>query len=221
MEAGKLISDVVLSLRLSDKGQKALNLMDVYKVIHLPVVNDLEYIGLVSDRLIYDLNLTEETFEGQIGKLPTHHVHENQHIFEVASIMYKLKLSLVPVLNNEHDYLGVILLYDLARKFSNLYSVHEPGGIILIELNKQDYSLSQIAQIVEANDAKILCSFVTREYGTNNLVLTIKLNIVELSPVLQTLMRYNYVVKAVYMDNSMLNDLYGDRFDQFMKYMNI
>jgi acetoin utilization protein AcuB len=206
---------------LTDKGQKALNLMDVFKIIHLPVVNDREFIGLVSDKLIYDLNLTDETFEGQVGKLPTHHVHANQHIFEVASIMYKLKLSLVPVLNDEHDFLGVIVLYDLARKFSNLYSVHEPGGIILIEINRQDYSLSQIAQIVEANDAKILCSFVTREYGTNNLVLTIKLNVVELSPILQTLMRYNFIVKGVYMDNSMLKDLYEDRFDLFMKYMNI
>jgi acetoin utilization protein AcuB len=221
LEAIKLISDVVPSLRINDKGQKALNWMDVFKVIHLPVVNEKEYIGLVSDKLIYDLNLTDKTFEGQVGKLPTPHVHDNQHIFEVASIMYKLKLSVVPVLNDEHDYQGVIVLYDLARKFSNLYSVHEPGGVILLEINSQDYSLSQIAQIVEANDAKILSSFVNREYGSKNLVLTIKLNIVDLSAVLQTFMRYNYIVKAVYMDNSMLNDLYEDRYDQFIKYMNI
>lgn len=221
MEAIKLISDVVPSLRISDKGQKALNWMDVFKVIHLPVVNEHEYIGLVSDKLIYDLNLTDKTFEDQVGKLPTPHVHETQHIFEVASIMYKLKLSVVPVLNEEHDYQGVIVLYDLARKFSNLYSVHEPGGVIILEITSQDYSLSQIAQIVESNDAKILSSFVTREYGSNNLLLTIKLNIVELSAVLQTFLRYNYIVKAVYMDNSMLNDLYEDRYDQFMKYMNI
>lgn len=221
MEALKLISDIVPSLRVTDKGQKALNWMDVFKVTHLPVVNGMEFMGLVSDKLIYDLNLTDQSFEGQVGKLPLPHVHDNQHIFEVASILYKLKLSLVPVLNEEHDYLGVVVLYDLARKFSNLYSVHEPGGVILLEINSQDYSLSQIAQIVEANDAKILSLFVNREYGSKNLVLTIKLNVVELSPVLQTFLRYDYKIKAVYMDNSMLNDLYEDRYDQFMKYMNI
>lgn len=221
MEAIKLISDVVPSLRVTDLGQKALNWMDVFKVVHLPVVNEHEYLGLVSDKLIYDLNLAEQTFESQVGKLPMTFVRDNQHIFEVASIMYKLKLSVLPVLNEDHDYLGVVVLYDLARKFSNLYSVHEPGGVILLEINSQDYSLAQISQIVEANDAKILSLFVNREYGTKTLVLTIKLNIVELSPVIQTFLRYNYIVKAVYMDNSMLNDLYGDRFDQFMKYMNL
>jgi CBS domain-containing protein len=221
LEAVKLISDVVPSLRVTDLGQKALNWMDVFKVIHLPVVNEHEYLGLVSDKLIYDLNLADQNFESQIGKLPMTYVRDNLHIFEVASIMYKLKLSVVPVLSEEHDYLGVIVLYDLARKFSNLYSVHEPGGVILLEINSQDYSLAQIAQIVEANDAKILSLFVSREYGTKNIVLTLKLNIVELSPVLQTFLRYNYIVKAVYMDNSMLNDLYEDRYDQFMKYMNI
>jgi CBS domain-containing protein len=212
---------VVPSLRVTDLGQKALNWMDVFKVVHLPVVNEHEYLGLVSDKLIYDLNLAEQTFESLVGKLPMTFVRDNQHIFEVASIMYKLKLSVLPVLNEDHDYLGVVVLYDLARKFSNLYSVHEPGGVILLEINSQDYSLAQISQIVEANDAKILSLFVNREYGTKTLVLTIKLNIVELSPVIQTFLRYNYIVKAVYMDNSMLNDLYGDRFDQFMKYMNV
>ena len=195
--------------------------MDVFKITHLPVVNGEEYIGLVSDKIIYDLNLNDENFESQVGKLPTPHVHENQHVFEVASIMYKLKLSVVPVLNGEHVYQGVITLYDLARKFSNLYSVHEPGGVILLEINTHDYSLAQIAQIVEANNAKILSLFVNREYGSNNLLLTLKLNIVELSPVVQTFVRYDYNVLAVYMDNSILNDLYEDRYDQFIKYMNI
>jgi hypothetical protein len=117
--------------------------------------------------------------------------------------------------------LGVIVLYDLARRFSNLYSVHEPGGVILLEINSQDYSLSEISQIIESNDAKILSFFVNREYGSSNLLLTLKLNIVELSPVVQAFMRYNYNIKGVYMDNSILNDLYEDRYDQFIKYMNI
>jgi len=221
LEAKNLIANSVPTLRITDKGQKALNWMDVFKITHLPIVNGEEYIGLVSDKMIYDLNLNEQTFEGQTGKLPTPHVHEDQHIFEVASLMYKLKLSLVPVLTHEHVYQGVIVLYDLARRFSTLYSVHEPGGVILLEINTNDYSLVQIAQIVESNDAKILSFFVHREHGSKNLLLTLKLNVVELSPVIQTFVRYNYQIKAVYMDNSVLNDMYEDRYDQFIKYMNM
>ncbi len=161
------------------------------------------------------------SFEKQIGKLPTPHVHVDQHIFEVAAIMYKLKLSVVPVLDSKHVYLGVIILYDLARKFSNLYAVHEPGGVIILEMNLYDYSLSQIAQIVESNDAKILSLFVNRLPGGNNLLLTMKLNVVELTAIIQTFARYDIDVKSVFMDSSILNDLYEDRYDQFMKYMNL
>jgi len=219
--AKNLISEVVPALHSSDNGQKALNWMDVFRVSHLPVVDETHYLGLVSDKLIYDLNLTEEDIGQHLDKLPTPHIHEAQHIFEVASVMYKLKLSVLPVVDSEHIYLGVIVLYDLARKFANLYSVYEPGGVITLEINALDYSVSQIANIIESNDAKILNLFVNRIHNTNNLLVTIKLNVEELSPVIQTFLRYDYNVSGVYMDNSMLKDLYEDRFDQFMKYMNI
>ncbi len=220
MIAKHLISDVVPVLRKTDKGQKALNWMDVFRVSHLPVVDENKYLGTISDKMIYDLDLIDAVIAEQDVKLSTPHVHYSQHIFEIASIMYKLKLSVVPVLDEKHSYLGVITLYDLARRFSNLYSVHEPGGVILLEMNTHDYSLSQIAQIVESNDVKILSSFINRVPGTKSLLVTIKLNTIDLSAVIQTLERYNYNVKAVYMDDSALNDLYDDRFEQFMKYMN-
>ncbi|NOY97223.1 MAG: hypothetical protein GXO81_12815 [Chlorobi bacterium] len=219
MIAKNLISDVVPALREKDTGQNALNWMDVFRVSHLPIVEGLEYKGLVSDKLIYDLNLNDEILFSHIDKLPTAHVHNSQHIFEVASIMYKLKLSLVPVLDDKHNYNGVIVLYDLARRFSNLYSVHEPGGVILLEINALDYSLSQISQIVESNDAKILSLFVNRLHGSSTMLVTLKLNTIELSAVIQTFTRYDYTIKAVYMDNSMLNDLYDNRYEQFMRYM--
>lgn len=221
MIAKHLISDVVPALRKTDKGQKALNLMDVFRISHLPLVDDDQYLGIISDKMIYDLDLADAVIGEQDIKLSTPHVHLSQHIFEVASIMYKLKLSVVPVVDNKHVYYGVITLYELARRFSNLYSVHEPGGVILLEMNALNYSMSQLAQIVESNNVKILSSFINRVPGTNNLLVTIKLNSIELSAVQQTLARYDYDVKAVYMDNSALDDLYDDRFEQFMKYMNI
>ena len=220
MIAKNLISDVVPALRKSDKGQKALNWMDVFRVSHLPLVDESRYIGIISDKMIYDLDLADVVLFDQELKLTTPHVHFSQHIFEVASIMYKLKLSVVPVLDEEHAFLGVITLYDLARRFSNLYSVHEPGGVILLEMNIHNYSMAKIAQIVESNNVKILSSFINRIPGTKNLQVTIKLNSIDLSAVQQTLIRYDYNIKAVYMDDSTLDDLYDDRFEQFMKYMN-
>ncbi len=195
--------------------------MDVFRVSHIPVVDDLKYLGLVSDKLIYDLNLVDEAIASKLDKLDTTHAHKDQHIFEVAILMYKLKISVLPVLDGDHYYIGAITLYDLARRFANLFSLQELGGVLVLELNVNDYSISQISQIIENNDVKILSFFIDRKPGTNNMDVILKLDSEELSGVVQALMRYDYKVKAVYQDRSMLTDLYKDRYDQFMKFMNI
>ena len=212
MLAEKLISEVIPSLKSSETGQKALNWMDVFRVSHLPVVDD---------KLIYDLNLLEVPIGNELEKLNTSHAHKDQHIFEVAVVMYKLKLSVLPVLDTDHYYLGAITLYDLARRFAHLFSLQEIGGVIVLEMNADDYSLTQISKIVEENGVKILSCFMDRKPGTTNLDIILKLDKEDLSPIIQGFMRYDYNVKAVYQDNSMLNDLYKDRFDLFMKFMNI
>jgi len=219
--AEKLISDSLTSVKSAEKGKVALNAMDVYRVSHIPVVNGTKYLGLVSDKLIYDLNLLEVPIETQLDKLNTSHVHHDQHIFEIAILMYKLKLSVLPVLDVDHYYLGSITLYDLARRFAKLFSLEEMGGVIILEMNVNNYSLSEISKIVESNGVKILSSFIDRKPGTNVMDVILKLDNDELSALIQAFMRYDYNVKAVYLDQSELGDLYKDRFDQFMKFMNI
>ncbi len=221
MLAENLISDVVISVKSSENGQIALNLMDLYRVSHIPVVDDSEYLGLVSDKLIFDLNILEEPIGKELDKLDTSHAHKNQHIFEVAMVMYKLKISVLPVLNDDHNYLGAITLYDLARRFAHLFSLQEIGGVIVLEMNVNDYSLVEICRIVENNGSKVLSSFIDRKPGTSNMDVILKLDSEELSSVIEAFTRFGYNVKDVFLDNSMINDLYDDRYDQFMKYMNI
>ncbi len=221
MLANNLISDSVPAISRNEKGQKVLTSMDVLRVSHLPVVDNGIYIGTVSDKFIYDLNLLNEPIGQEAEKFDTTHVHEEQHIFEVAVLMYKLKLSVIAVLNASHEYLGAITLYDLARRFARYFSLQEMGGVVVLEVNVNDYSLTQISQIVESNDARILSFFMNPLPGTKTLELVLKLNKEELSPVIQAFMRYDYHVKGVFLDHSMLNDLYQDRYDQFMKFMNI
>lgn len=219
--AENLISEGIDAINSLDDGKKALNCMDIYRVSHIPVVDHSQYIGLVSDKLIYDLNLLDLPLEKALDKLDTSHAHKKQHIFEVAILMYKLKLSVLPVLDDDHYYLGAITLYDLARRFAKLFSLQEIGGVIVLEMNQNDYSLAEISKIVESNGVRILSSFLDRKPGSNVLNVILKLDKDELSTVIQAFMRYDYNVRSVYFDNSALSDLYKDRFDQFMKFMNL
>ena len=221
MIAKQLISEVIPPLRLSDDGQKALNWMEIFRITHLPIVDGHQYLGLISDKAIYDLNLIEKKMDDCRENLVRPHVYTNQHIYEVASLMSELKLSLVPVLDLKHNYQGVISVMDLSRTFADLVAVHEPGGIIVLELTPLDYSLSQIAQIVEGNDAKILSMYTYREDDSKELLITLKINQVDLSPIIQTFVRYDYSIRSVFMDEAILNNMYDDRFNQLLKYMNI
>ena len=221
MIAQNLLSEVVPPLRPTDSGQKALNWMEIFRISHLPVVEGKRLVGLISDKIIYDLNIIDQPVGNYTDHLLSPHIHTNQHIYEVFSAISVLKLSAVPVLDLHHEYCGVITVFDLAQKFADLVAVQEPGGVIVLELNAIDYSLSQIAQIVEGNDAKILSFYVTREPESNQMSVTLKINVIDLSAIIQTFVRYDYNISAVYMEDSMIQNLYDDRYHQLMRYLNM
>lgn len=221
MIAQNLLSEVVPALHLTDSGQKALNWMEIFRISHLPVVEEKNLVGLISDKIIYDLNIIDKPLGDYSEHLLTPHIHVNQHIYEVFSVISGLKLTAVPVLDLHHQYVGVITVFDLSQKFAELVAVQEPGGVIVLELNSIDYLLSQIAQIVEGNDARILSFYISNEPESKMITVTLKINVVDLSSIIQTFVRYDYNIKAVYMDDSIIQNLYDDRFDQLMKYMNV
>src|SRR5512145_778024 len=99
MLAKDLISDVIPSLRTSDSGQKALYWMDIFRISHLPIVNNVDFLGLISDKDIYDNNMAEEPIGNHQLSLFSPFVTFNQHIYEVMELASELQLSVVPVLD--------------------------------------------------------------------------------------------------------------------------
>lgn len=221
MIAQELLSEVVPPLRLTDSGQKALNWMEIFRISHLPVVDGKRLLGVISDKIIYDLNIIERPISDYQEHLISPFIKTNQHIYEVFQAISSQKLSSIPVLDIYGQYCGVITALDMAQKFASLVAVQEPGGVIVLELNSIDYSLSQIAQIVEGNEAKILSFYVSPIFESKKLNVTLKINVIDLSAIIQTFVRYDYNIVAAYMDNSSLHDLYDDRLGQLMKFMNI
>jgi acetoin utilization protein AcuB len=221
--AKNLISDSIPTVTLDDSGTKVLTLMEIFRVSHLPVVLGKEYFGVVSDKDIYDAENFEEKIESYVKpNLLQPHVHINQHIFEVVGVALGCGVSIVPVLELDHSYYGSITRNDLALRLTELFSGTDPGGIIVLELTEINYSLSQISQIIEGNDAKVLSLFIHKPSPlSKELDVTIKVNKVDLSGIIQTFLRYDYIIKATYMDQSQIKNLYDDRYDQFMKYINI
>jgi CBS domain-containing protein len=221
MLAKDLISDTVPALRTSDNGQKALYWMDIFRISHLPIVNNQDFLGLISDKDIYDHNLAEEPIGNHSLSLFSPFVTYDQHLYEVMELASRLNLTVVPVLDHNNHYLGVITLNDLLHYFADFSALKEIGAIIVLDMNIHDYSLAQIAQIVESNDAKILSVCVSSHTASTKLEVTLKINRTDLSPIVQTFNRYNYSIKGTFMDEDDMNSFYENRYEMFMKYLSI
>ncbi len=220
MFAKQLLTDDIIPLRTSDTGAYALNWMDENKVSHLPIVNEVEFLGLISDEDIFALNDFEEALGNHKLSLSSTFVYEDQHLFEIIKIFAEHKLTLLPVLDAQNRYLGSITSYSLTQDLAKMVAIDNPGGIIVLEVSDNDYSLSQIAQIIESNDAKVLSLCITSRPDSTKIKVAIKVNTKEIASILQTFNRYNYIITASYTDNDNVDDL-KDRFDSFMNYLNI
>ncbi|MEP7127508.1 MAG: CBS domain-containing protein [Chitinophagales bacterium] len=220
MKAAALVSKSISPLKTSDTGASALHLMNVFHVSHLPIVNENQLIGLISEEDI--LNAHGE--EDPIGTLPVSlirpFIHDSEHMFEVLKMASELRLTVIPVTDKEENYLGLITRTDLLNYFAEQTDILEPGGIIVLELHVKDYSLSEIVRIIESNHVKILCLFAGTDYDTSRMELTIKVNNTDLQPIISDLTRYNYTVKETFQEAEYFDNL-KERYDSLMNYLNI
>ena len=220
MLAHELITDEVPPLKLTDTGKKVIDWMEDMRVSHLPVVKKREFLGMVSYTDILDLNKPKETLDHLRVSMIKAYVRENYHIFDVLKAISNYNVIAMAVFDAENNYMGVITGDSIIKKIAEMPFVNEPGGIIILEMNVKDYLLSQIAQIVEGNDAKILNMHINAHHDTTKMEVTLKVNKEDLSGLLQTFARYNYTVKATFHQNQ-FNDDVKKRFDEFIHFLNI
>jgi acetoin utilization protein AcuB len=221
MVANDLISEIIPSLKTSDSGQTALNWMEIFRISHLPIVNNQDFLGLISDTDIYDMNQSDEPIGNHELTLLKPFVTDDQHLFEVIGLAARLKLSVVPVLDNHSHYKGVITTSDLVRHIAGISSMDQPGGIVVLEMIERDYSLTQIAQIVESNNIKVLSMYITSQKESTRLEVTLKVDTTDLLALVRTFERYNYDVKTWVTTNDSIDRFYSERFDLLMKYLNM
>jgi acetoin utilization protein AcuB len=220
MLAAELIADAIPPVHTSDTVQKVMDRMAEFCVRHLPIVNEQQFLGLVSDE-----DLVEESdYQAAIGalalKLVNPYVLEDQHIYDVIRLFYEQKLTIVPVLDNKKNYLGLISINMMNEYFAKLTSVSDPGGIIVLEISNKNNSLAHMAQIVESDNAQILSSYVSTFPDSTRMEVTLKVNKLDISAIVATFMRYEYTVKATF-NHTGDDDGSKDRYDSLMNYLNL
>lgn len=221
MKAIELINDMIIPLEVDDSVAAAMRQMDEVRVSHLPVIDNKQFLGLISED---DLLETEDDLEPVKILTKSYHrfsVQEQDHFYNAMRIMAENQLSVLPVTDRKNFYIGSITGEDLVSASADTLSVKNPGGIIILHVNENDYSFAEISRLVESNDVKILSAGVRSLPGSTILQITLKLNKINIESVIQTFNRFDYEINAYFGENEKDEELLRDRYESLMMYLNM
>jgi predicted transcriptional regulator len=194
--------------------------MQEYNVSQLPVLDGNKYVGLITlDEILHQKHLSHSIKSFQLpARKPF--VYNTAHIFDVMKAALDFNVRVVPVIDEDFEFIGLISAESCLRGFAILNSVKDTGAIIELETEQADYSLSEVARIIEENNAGILCFYTNLRHQDGIIEITLKLNTTEVSPIVAAFERFDYEVKAIYNDAEYTEEL-KDRYDGLMRYLNV
>lgn len=222
MTAEELINQMIPPLKATDKGRQALNWMDEFRITQLPVIEeDLSYKGVISENTILESGDAEKLIKEYKLDSEDKFAYLSTHFYDVIKLAMQNKLQVVAVVDENKKFMGVISVNDTTSAIAQMFASQGPGGILVMSMKENQYSLAEISRLIESNETKILSSFIANdELDPSMIKVTLKLNRSDLSRVIATLERYDYKIIAQFQETELLsND--KERLDLLLKYLNI
>ncbi|WNJ16494.1 CBS domain-containing protein [Pontibacter sp. G13] len=215
------LSDFVMPVKPTDSAGVAMQWMGEYHLAQLPIVEERKLIGIISEDAILDTpdpeaNVSEIRFRGWDGAF----AREGSHVYDALNLMTNLNLEVAPVLNDQDQYVGVVTIREVATGLSELFAVQSPGGVMVLQVPANSYVLSEIGRIVESEGAKVLSLYLSSVPGSGDMLITLKLNVEDLSRIVSSFNRFEYQVVHVF-HRSLNPDDYKRNYDALIRYLDI
>jgi len=220
MLAHDFLSSKLFALKPTDSAQMALEMMNEMSVAYLPVVSEGKLLAYLSAAELMDIKPKSKKLKTFLSTTLPPHINENQHLFDIIRVFAAIPYTVIAVVNNEDEFVGIISAKELIRQMAQFSGFLEPGGIISLNIGVQDYSLSEIARIVEYNNAKVLSVHLQALKEDRRMLVHLKLNTSDLKSLVATFERYNYQVVASYYNDDD-NGALKDRYNLLMRYLDI
>jgi predicted transcriptional regulator len=218
MMASAFIDPSIVPLKISDSVAVAIDFFKEFSVRQLPVVQDNICIGILS----------LDEIEEELADIPVldfinlsySFASTYDHIYEVMRAISEQSVTLFPIIDENNNYLGCITLASLFKNYVNCAAFSQPGSIIVLEMDKKNYSLAEIARIVESENKVILSSLLSSNAESDRLEITLKLNSAQIQNLLSTFERFGYNIKATF-DEEDVKDTLKNRYESLMTYLNV
>lgn len=218
MFAQSLVQNNYPNITLTDKVSLALQLMDDYDVQHLCVADDKKFIAVISKNDLLDADESDAISALQPNFIQVA-VKANEHFTEVLKTFATTDLTIVPVIDGERNLVGAISQLQLLKMLADLMGVKERGAIIVLEIDRKNFSFGEISRLVETNDAYIT-QLNTMAANEGLLLVTLKINKSEVSDIVATFQRYDYSVKYFFGEEHYNNEL-QENYEHLISYLNI
>ena len=216
----ELINNNIPRLKLQDTVSKALQLINDFRVTHLPVVSDDKYLGLISEEDLLDAKQEKMPIELMQETFIIAAVHDNEHFLNAVNYCNQHDTTVVPVINEENELMGAITTPDLLKALGNFAGTNEIGGIVVLEMERSQFAISEISRIVESNDATILHLNTTVHPETGMLTVSIHINKKEIASIVATFERYDYDVIYYFGNENFENEIHTN-YRHLMNYLDI
>ena len=220
MLTADLITNNIPRLQVQDSIAKALQLVNDYKLSHLPVVADDKYLGLISENDLLDAEDAKLPVQILAANFIMASVKENEHFLNALNFSNLHESNLVPVVSDENEYTGVITSPVLLKALGDFSGATEIGGIIVMEMERSQFAISEISRIVESNDATVLHLNTTVQQDTGMLTVTLHLNKKEIAAIVSSFERYEYDVIYYFGDEKFENEVHSN-YRHLMNYLDI
>ncbi|MCY4779564.1 CBS domain-containing protein [Sphingobacterium sp. UT-1RO-CII-1] len=207
-------------LKSSDTITYALDKMSELHTAQLPVVDEKDFLGIITENHLLSAHEPEKTVGSLMISLQFLYLKAEQHIYEALQYISAYQLEILPIVDKNNYYLGIITLNDLVNQLNITLGNNVSGAIIILELEQKDISFAQIAHIIESEDIKILNMSANDIPDSTKTLLTIKVNKQNIASLIASLWRYNYIVKATFDDVKQDSEI-QERYDILMNYLNI
>jgi CBS domain-containing protein len=220
MLAIELSNNIVPRLTLNDSVSKALQLTADFKATHLPVVADEKFLGLLSEDDLLDAATKRMRIESFQNNFIQAFVLENEHFLKAVTICNLYQTNIVAVINSEKELVGTISAQDLLKMLGAFAGGNEIGGIIVLQMERNQFAISEISRIVESNEATILHLNTTIQPETGLLTVTIHINRKEVATVVAAFERYEYDVVYYFGEEKFENEIHSN-YKHLMNYLDI
>ena len=216
----ELLSQTLPSLRLTDKVYQALQMMNDNHVTHLPIVDGEKFIGVISEDDLMQAENDHAELSDYSQSFSDISVKDDEHFLKAVQLAADSGLSIVPVVSEENELIGTVAYNELLKFSSDFMSLSEPGGLIVLEMESNQYSFNDISKLVESNDAQITQLNTSNDAETGMMQVTIRINKPDVSDIVATFQRYDYTVKYFFGEELYANELRSN-YDNLMNYLKI